>query len=104
MEYRLVETAAPNGYNAPTSALSITVSASAVTALQSGNVAEVCKKGDAHWVPGQGDGTWQVRVWNSSGHKLPSTGGSGTWPFALAGALLAFAGLGMLIRARRMDR
>lgn len=103
-EYRLVETKAPDGYYPPTSAIKIFVNADKVTAMQAGSPAEVSRKGDEHWVPDQPEATWQIRVWNSQGYALPSTGGSGTALFYLLGGIL-LSGAGILLLTRlRMKR
>ena len=106
-EYRLVETQAPAGYNLLTSAIRITVRPDAVTAMQAGVDAEVDRKGDAsgHWVSGQDESTWQIRVWNNPGAVLPRTGGSGKPPYILSGILLAMASaLLYIFRMRRRER
>ncbi|MBR3006268.1 MAG: hypothetical protein IKH68_06395, partial [Erysipelotrichaceae bacterium] len=57
-EYRLIETAAPAGYNMAESAIRISVKNNGVTALQEGNLSDVYKKGDQYWVVGQDNTTW----------------------------------------------
>ena len=72
--------------------------------MQAGSPAEVSRKGDEHWVPDQPEATWQIRVWNSQGYALPSTGGSGTALFYLLGGIL-LSGAGILLLTRlRMKR
>ena len=101
-EYRLVETKAPDGYYPPTSAIKIFVNADKVTAMQAGSPAKVFRKGDEHWVPDQPEATWQIRVWNSQGYALPSTGGPGTNLIYLIGLMLTgIAGAGLVMRKRR---
>ena len=100
--YRLVETAAPAGYELAAAAVKITVSASEVSAVQSGQASEVFRKGDSYWVEGQEDDTWQIRVWNSSGIALPATGGPGSAGLYLTGALLMLgAAICLVIRRSR---
>lgn len=120
-EYRLVETAAPTGYQKLSGAIKITVNpgdsgvagtgaataaaGNKVTAIQSGSAAEVVTNGndpDKHWVAGQDDDTWQIRVWNNPGAELPSSGGPGTtWIYILGSIMTAGAGI-VLITRRRM--
>ena len=92
-EYRLVETQAPEGYRQLTSAIRITVSDTSVTAFQGTGESEVARDDPdnpyyRYWVSGQPPGTWQIRVWNNSGYELPSTGGTGTFPYTVGGILL----------------
>ena len=102
-EYRLLETAAPDGYALPIAAVHITVSSSGVTATQSGQTAEVVRKNDAHgyWVTGQDDDTWQVRVWNLTSVPMPFIGGAGTHGFVLAGCMLIITAGALLYYRRR---
>ena len=102
-EYRLLETAAPDGYALPFSAVRITVNAGSVTAQQSGQNAEVVQKNDAngYWVTGQDDDTWQVRVWNVTGVPLPHIGGMGTHVLYLCGSALLVTAVVFLYRRRR---
>ena len=79
-EYRLVETRSPAGYNALDAPVRITVAAQNVTALEGGNALDVTHDTAAD--------VWRVPVWNTAGYELPHTGGPGTLPFTLLGALL----------------
>ena len=103
--YRLAETEAPAEYSASSSAIKITVNEQGVSALQAGNQAEVALDSDEnpyheYWVEGQDPGTYQIRVWNSSGVELPNTGGMGTTLFYVFGTLLV-AGTGLVLLRRR---
>ena len=105
-EYRLVETAAPAGYNRAEKAIRITVTLDGVTAMQGTEMSEVAlddEENEYHqyWVEGQTEGTYQIRVWNSDGYQLPLTGGEGTAAFFIAGcALIVTACAAFLIRRR----
>ncbi len=101
--YRLVETKAPDGYNKAGQAIRITVGATGVSAMQGTGISEVSTKGDEHWVSGQGDDTYQIRVWNNPGVALPYTGGIGTTLFYVLGSILT-AGSAVLMIARRRIR
>ncbi|MBQ4185212.1 MAG: LPXTG cell wall anchor domain-containing protein [Clostridiales bacterium] len=100
-EYRLIETAAPAGYNMAESAIRISVINNGVTALQEGNLSDVYKKGDQYWVVGQDNATWQIRVWNNPGVELPHTGGIGTTIFRMAGlTLILTVGIVLIFKKR----
>lgn len=99
-EYRLVETEAPAGYTAAGSAVQIFVTANNVSAMQSNAESIVSRKDSEHWVDGQDEENWQIRVWNSSGVVLPSTGGRGTRIFTILGALMIL-GAGVMLFCRR---
>ena len=91
--YRLVETEAPAGFSKADKAISITVTASEVTAMQGTEPSEVTQ---------DEEGTYLIRVWNSEGYQLPMTGGKGTAAFYIAGcALMLLTGTMLLIRRRR---
>ena len=104
-EYRLVETQAPEGYKQLTSAIKIVVSKDGVTAYQQEVASEVRVKGQEHWVAGQNEGNYQIRVWNvPPGVELPMTGGAGTKMFYLTGlALILGAGFMLLIKRKRKE-
>ena len=108
-DYRLVETAAPAGYNSLTEAVRITVSNDGVTAWQSNQPAMISTKGGAnstdkdHWVSGQNANTWQIRVWNNPGVALPETGGLGVRPFLIMGALLLLSAAVLWIFKRKLS-
>ena len=70
--------------------------------MQSNNPSEVVTKDDTHWVAGQDDATWQIRVWNNPGVELPSTGGPGTALFtAIGGIMTAMAGAILTLKKRK---
>jgi hypothetical protein len=99
--YNLIETHAPDGYNMLTSPVTITVSGTTsghVTAIQAEKPADIAVKDDETWAAGQEDGTYQIRVWNSSGVELPSTGGPGTILFLFSGSLLTLGAGWLLFR------
>ena len=87
-EYRLVETSPPEGYSALDSAVKITVTSSEVYATQGEQQSLVVREGDPYWVEGQSPDTWQIRVPNNPGFEMPSTGGTGSFPYTLGGILL----------------
>ena len=99
-EYRLVETSAPAGYNALSTAVKIVISNGNVTATQGGNNADIAVKGDSAWVEGQPDDTVQVQVWNTPGVELPNTGGPGTMSLYVLGALMVTCAAAFLLRRR----
>ncbi|MBR2699210.1 MAG: hypothetical protein IKE76_11525 [Clostridia bacterium] len=99
--YRLVEVQAPSGYEQLKHAIRIEVSSDKVTAIQD-SASEVTCKGDEHWVEGQDSDTWQIRVWNNPGVKLPSTGGPGSEICWLSGMLLML--FSALLLARRKEQ
>ena len=53
-----------------------------------------------NWITKGEDGIWVVKVNNSSGYELPSTGGPGTRIFTIFGSILLL-GAGVLLRKRR---
>lgn len=98
-EYRLVETAAPAGYDMLEAPVKIIVYPGRITAMQGNSSAEVSVKGDTYWVGGQEDDTLQIRIWNNPGVVLPSTGGPGTTLIHHLGLLLTgLAGIGLLLK------
>ena len=99
-EYKLVETAAPDGFYPSATAISITVEAGRVIASQDGSPSDVDQEGDPHWVTSQDPNTYQVRVWNGHGYELPQSGGIGTTIFYVLGSVL-LAGSVMLLILRR---
>ena len=106
-EYRLVERKAPDGYVRAKGAIRIMVNDNGVTAMQSGNIADVNTENDGtgHWVSGQDEGTWQVRVWNNPGVELPHAGGMGTTLFYVLGSILTvFSAVAMIARRRLYRR
>lgn len=93
---------APSGYNLAASAIQITVESGKVMAMQSNNRSEVVTNGDPHWVAGQDDDTWQIRVWNNPGVELPNTGGIGTALFTVIGGIMtALAGAVLTLKRRK---
>ncbi|MDO5549208.1 MAG: SpaA isopeptide-forming pilin-related protein [Eubacteriales bacterium] len=93
--YYLVETTAPDGYNKLADAVTFTVSADGVQATDN-----YIKVGEPE-VDDDGVTTYTISVTNSTGYKLPDTGGSGTIWFTFGGlAILA----GCLMAGFRMRR
>ena len=111
-EYSLVETRAPAGYIISDGAIWITVSSKStetapngsVTATQAGAGALVCRSGEEHWVQGQDESNWQIRVWNNPGKVLPANGGPGTtWMYILGMLLILGAGVTFAVK-RQIDQ
>lgn len=88
-EYTLTETTAPAGYNLLTEQIKLTVSADKVTASYG--------SGSSNMVSTEGT---TVTVKNSAGAVLPNTGGAGTWPFEMAGLLMAVVSGQWFVRRR----
>jgi uncharacterized repeat protein (TIGR02543 family) len=80
--YTLLETQAPNGYVAIAGDITFTVTQSMVTGSGSGYSVE------AEVIEGTATGVYIIKVQNSSGIELPSTGGSGTARYLVLGAIL----------------
>ena len=52
----------------------------------------------------QVDGTWIIRIMNSAGYELPSTGGPGTHLIYLLGIIFtSLAGTGLMMKRRRRN-
>lgn len=103
---RLVETEAPAGYNLNPGAVKIEVGETDVKAWQAGKPAEVFCQGSEHWVNGQDEAVWQVRVWNNPGVALPSTGASVTrarLTLASMASVMAGAVLTLAVRRRKEE-
>ena len=50
------------------------------------------------------NGTWVIKIMNTTGYELPSTGGVGTTIFYVVGGVMALAALVILVTKKRMDR
>lgn len=85
--YKLYETKAPSGYNLLASAVNINIDAEGNVSVGSTQV------GDSDY----------VKVRNSSGNVLPSTGGIGTTIFYVAGSILLIGAAVLLIVKKRMS-
>ena len=99
--YHLVETKAPNGYNLKTQPVIVTVTAA-------GGISGVSyDDGTSHSASGAGrkydadNQLYTLEITNSAGYVLPHTGGSGTLPFTVVGALLVLASALLFARTRR---
>lgn len=91
--YYLKETKAPGGYNKLTEAIKVTITKSA-------------DEDENNWTLTVDKGTVEgkiVKVENSSGSILPSTGGRGTIAFAVIAALLVFGVAVSFIRDKRKE-
>ena len=83
--YYLVETNTVGGYNMLSKPIIITFNSTNVTAscAQDGVIFN-----NPEWIYKDEEGTWVVKINNSSGAALPVTGGSGTQHYTLAGLTL----------------
>ena len=96
--YYLVETAAPDGYNALTKPVVITVESGAVQySMEDSNLDD-----SGHGLSGDFQTGYQLKVINHGGYELPATGGPGTSPFlrmtAALGAVLIVLAAALLTR------
>lgn len=88
--YTLRETKAPDGYVSLTD-YTVTVTSGGVTVKdENGEAVDIS--------PGK-DSTYSFSVTNTPGQALPNTGGTGTLPYAVAGA--AFMATAVLLHLRR---
>jgi uncharacterized repeat protein (TIGR01451 family) len=85
-EYWLEETAAPTGFNLLAEPVHLTVAANGAITVGEGNGGGVVTANDP-----DGDGIFLVTVKDVPALKMPETGGTGSWPFALAGSTLLLA-------------
>ena len=93
--YKLVETAAPEGYNKVADPIKVTIEA---TYKDDGTLNT--------WSVKLGDEVQQdqiVEVVNHAGTLLPGTGGIGTVIFTVAGLVLIVAGVAWAMRRRQRD-
>ena len=96
--YYLVETAAPDGYNAPAGHVIVTVSNDgSVSILQEDNAQP------SENVIAEGNVVTFI-VTNTTGKELPNTGGPGTFLYTSGGLLLMAAAMIYLICVRRRER
>ena len=95
-EYRITETKAPAGYMPLASPIKFTIEQGQVTDVIAGSETLV------HYTPATDNDPATFIVDNKPGVALPSTGGSGTAPYTLAGfALMALAGIALVKRKRK---
>jgi fimbrial isopeptide formation D2 family protein/uncharacterized repeat protein (TIGR01451 family) len=85
-EYWLEETAAPAGFNLLAEPVQFTIAADGSVTLGQGEGGGVVTAGDA-----DGDGIFLVTVKDVPALKMPASGGTGSWPFTLAGSILLLA-------------
>lgn len=112
--YQLVETTPPNGYNKKTDPVIITVTLDVDTedkpfdveqrmdgiSYDEGTTLSSSGSGIKYVASSQ---TYTLKVSNSAGIELPSTGGPGTTlMYVLGGLLMLLAGAGLFIRRRRI--
>ena len=97
-EYRLVETAAPDGYQLLSGAVTLTVTGSIIT----DNVVMAAPYTVTYV---QAEDLYRITVPNASGYELPATGGRGTAAYGAAGAALLLGACAMLrIRSGKRKR
>lgn len=102
--YRLSETKAPDGYNKLSQDVIITISKGKVT-VNNPNLSSDDREKEYSI---NEEGYYEIKIPNSTGYKLPHTGGSGTYPFAIGSAVLfstaAFLLYGYSIRQKRRQK
>ena len=97
-KYHLIETYAPSGYIIKETAVVVTVGTTDVTYDEGTNISSngSGKTYDANTK------AYTLKISNSAGYELPSTGGPGTSFIYLLGSILtAFAGAGLMMRRKR---
>ena len=95
--YYLIETSTANGYNMLSAPVMISFSGTKVTAsCEQGNV--IFDRPD--WVYQDEDGVWVVKINNTSGVSLPSTGASHPLAFTIAGLTMVGA-VGAVLHHRK---
>ena len=112
--YHLVETAPPDGYEKKEEAVVITVSRDVDTqsvAFDTGTILKGVSYDEKTSLSASGKGRsydadtniYTLKVSDTSGAALPSTGGAGTMILYIIGAaLMVFAGAGLILRRRQM--
>ena len=95
--YYLVETEAPGGYNSLPGPVKITVTETNGTLTLTAEIAGVTVGGDK--LQKDNDGVWKLKVQNTAGYELPSSGGPGTRIFTILGSILIL-GAGILLWSR----
>lgn len=108
--YYLSESTAPNGYNKLSEPVKIAVQESGVSVenpneKQTGAITVIPEQMSSDSTKGN---LYEIKIPNSTGYKLPHTGGSGTYPFAIGSAVLfstaAFLLYGYSIRQKRRQK
>lgn len=111
-QYKLVETKVPSGYNKADDLVFVIEPTMPTTADDPALSALVIKDADgnvistgdtAKFTVGSDLGTISTKIENSTGLRLPSTGGMGTFLFYGAGALLVAAGGTLMGKKRKED-
>jgi fimbrial isopeptide formation D2 family protein/LPXTG-motif cell wall-anchored protein len=108
--YKLTEVTAPDGYNLLENPITVKVTCT-VDANSSSNLPiwkfEADKNGGENYsdtaITTLNDGTGELKVQNSAGTTLPSTGGMGTTIFYVLGSILMAGAVILLISKRRMS-
>ena len=95
--YHLVEIKAPDGYQLRADPVVLTISGNGVSYEEGTNLSS---SGSGVQFD-SGTQIYTIKVSNTTGFELPSTGGVGTWPFRLGGAALLLTGLMYRFRPRR---
>ena len=99
--YYLVETEAPDGYYSLPGPVEIIITEVSGNLRMTAKIAGENVGGDK--LEEVKKGLWKLRVQNSAGYELPSTGGPGTHLFTILGSILIF-GAGVLLWRRRSSR
>ncbi|MBQ6386166.1 MAG: InlB B-repeat-containing protein [Lachnospiraceae bacterium] len=99
--YVLHEETVPAGYIAPDGDVEITVATGT-----DGNIEVSLKAGETQYTGptyiSRVDGTWVIKIMNSEGYELPSTGGPGPGLIYLLGIMLvSLSGAGLVMRRRK---
>ena len=99
--YTLCEETTPAGYIGLEGDVEITISAGA-----GGEIEASYKVGDTQYTGptyiDQVDGTWVIKIMNSTGYALPAAGGSGTSLIYLLGSMMVLFAGAMLLKRRRV--
>ena len=95
-EYVLVETSAPEGYNALESPVDLSVRADKVTAMSRAGIS-VYKT--VHY---EDEDVWEIEIENTAGLELPASGGTGTHIFYIAGIIMIIAAAALYVSRRRI--
>ena len=108
--YYLFEMNTVDGYNLLTAPVEITFTTTTDGTAVATNVIASCDQDGViydspSWIYQEEDGTWVVKINNSSGVVLPNSGGPGTFLYTLGGLMLVIASALMYgFRMRRRER
>ena len=99
--YHLVETAAPDGYDLKANPVVITVTVDGVTYDEGTSLSSSSSGNGVSY--NNSTGVYTLKISNSAGYELPSTGGTGTYPYTVVGLVLTMlsATAGLMRRRRK---